>query len=171
MIVLGIIATLTIVSKISTINTKSVSNVYGEVPIENINCEAMEPGFFHIHSHLSIFINGKNYTVPALIGITENCLYWLNTHDDSGVIHIGSPETRNFTLGNLFDIRNKKFNNDQIFDNKVNGTNTLNVYVNGTKVPAESKFRDIVIHAHDVIAIVYGKPPAAIPSKYDFGLL
>jgi|SRR3954469_11758391 hypothetical protein len=170
-VIVVMITTITITTGFIIANTKSISNVYGEVPIDNIKCEAMEPGFFHIHSHLSIFINGKNYTLPPLIGITENCLYWLHTHDDSGVIHIESPETRNFTLGNLFDIWNKKFNNNQIFDNIANEGNKLNVYVNGTKVPSESNFRDIVFHSHDVIAIIYGKPPVAIPSKYDFGLL
>ena len=131
----------------------------------------MEPGYYHIHSHLSIFISGKNYTIPPLIGITENCFYWLHTHDDTGIIHIESPIKRNSTVGNLFDIWNKKFDNSQIFDNIKNGNNELNVYVNGTKIPSGTNFRDIVFNSHDVITIVYGKPPNLIPTKYYFGSL
>lgn len=93
-------------------------------------------GGFHIHTHLDIFINGNHYTVPSQIGIKpdDRCLYWLHTHDDNGVIHIEAPEKRDFTLGKFFDIWDKKFSNAQIFDNEVNGNNTLSVYVNGHKV-------------------------------------
>ena len=137
-------------------------------PIDGIECGAMEQLDFHIHAHLDIFINGQHSTVPALIGITDKCFYWLHTHDESGVIHLESPVKRDFTLGHLFDIWNKKFNNTQIFDNVVSNNGELNVYVNGTKVPEGTIYRDIVLHAHDVISIVYGKPPNAIPSQYEF---
>ena len=71
----------------------------------------------------------------------------------------------------MFNIWNKKFDNHQLFDNVINGTNTIDVYVNGTKVPNETNYRNIVLKAHDVITIAYGSLPAAIPSKYDFGSL
>lgn len=40
--------------------------------------------------------------------------------------------------------------------------------VNGTIVPSGTNYRDIVLHAHDVIAIIYGTPPKSIPIKADF---
>jgi hypothetical protein len=65
----------------------------------------MEQAAFHIHTHLDILINGKSYTIPPQIGIIPGkCFYWLHTHDESGVVHIESPVTRNFTLGQFFDI-------------------------------------------------------------------
>ena len=95
--------------------------------------------------------------------------YWLHTHDDSGIIHIESPATRNFTLGQFFDIWNKKFANTQILDNMVNSKNTLSVYVNGSKVNPTVNYRDIKLSGHDEIAIVYGTPPPnTIRSKYGF---
>ncbi len=36
------------------------------------------------------------------------------------------------------------------------------------KVPKGTIYRDIPLHAHDVISLVYGKPPKVIPSKADF---
>ena len=140
------------------------------VGIENIKCETVERTAFHIHTHLDIFINGKLYTVPAQIGIVpDKCLYWMHTHDETGVIHIESPEIRNFTLGQFFDIWNEKFNNTQIFDNIVSNSknNTLSVYVNGNKASSVD-YRDIKLTSHDEIAIVYGKPPDTIPSIYHF---
>ena len=140
------------------------------VGIENIKCETVERTAFHIHAHLDIFINGKLYTVPAQIGIVpDKCLYWMHTHDETGVIHIESPENRNFTLGQFFDIWNEKFNNTQIFDNIVSNNKnvTLSVYVNGNKVSSVD-YRNIKLNSHDEIAIVYGKAPDTIPSSYHF---
>jgi hypothetical protein len=62
----------------------------------------------------------------------------------------------------------KKFSNIQIFEKTVNGTrNNLNVYVNGNKVPNRVDYRDIQLHLHDEIAIVYGTLPSSIPSYYN----
>jgi hypothetical protein len=121
--------------------------------------------------HIDIFINGQRYTIPSQVGIIpERCLYWLHTHDDSGIIHIESPVAKDYTLGQFFDIWNKKFNNSQIFDNVVNGknNNTLSVYVNGQKVSNGANYRDIKLNEHDQIAIVYGRAPTSIPTKYEF---
>jgi hypothetical protein len=125
----------------------------------------------HIHAHLDIFISGKEFAIPSDIGIIPNkCIYWLHTHDDTGVIHIESPEDRNFTLGEFFYIWGQNFTNSQIFDNTVgeSSNNTLNVYVNGKNVKAGNNYRQIPINAHDEIAIIYGKPPDSIPSSYKF---
>lgn len=151
----------------TTIATK-VNSSLSSPTIDGIKCESMESLVFHIHTHIDIFINGAHNTIPALIGIKDNCFYWMHTHDESGVIHIESPVKRNYTLGQFFDIWDKKFNNTQIFDNLVSGNNTLKVYVNGSKVVDGTNYRDLVLHAHDEIAIIYGKPPSTIPTKYDF---
>lgn len=94
----------------------------------------------------------------------------MHTHDDTGVIHIESPEDRNFTIGEFFDIWGQTFDNSQIFDNIAgeNINNALNVYINGKKVNAGTDFRQIPINAHDKITIVYGMPPDPIPSRYAF---
>jgi hypothetical protein len=73
---------------------------------------------FHIHAHLTIFVNGTPRQIPAGIGIpggqaqntpygpfvpSGNCYYWLHTHAADGIIHIESPVPRSFTLGEFFD--------------------------------------------------------------------
>ncbi len=62
----------------------------------------------HIHAHLDIVYDGKNVTVPANIGMVQTsgillCIYWLHTHDDSGLIHIEAPGG-NFTLADFFAV-------------------------------------------------------------------
>ena len=136
--------------------------------IDGIECNPMEQAVFHIHAHLDIIINGVYFLVPSQIGIPSNCFYWLHTHDESGIIHIEAPMHRDFTLGQFFDIWGKKLSNDQIFNYVANANNPLNVYINGTKVSDGTNYRDIKLHAHDEIAIVYGTPPSTIPSSYKF---
>jgi hypothetical protein len=139
--------------------------------IDGIQCNTMEHFTLHIHTHLDIFINGKPFTVPSQIGIKPQarCLYWLHTHDNSGVIHIESPQKKEFTLGQFFDIWNEKFSNSQILNYTVSGNSNsvLSVYVNGHKV-TDMNYRDVKLNAHDEISIVYSNPPSTIPSKYNF---
>ena len=153
-------------------SSSSLSSSSTNAPVINdISCDTMEHFNKHVHAHLDIFINGKAYTIPSNIGIIPNqCIYWLHTHDDTGVIHIESPKERTFTLGELFDIWGEKLSNSRIFDNTIGeGSNsTLNAYVNGMQVEAGTDIRHIPINAHDEIAIIYGKPPDSIPSSYKF---
>jgi hypothetical protein len=141
--------------------------------INEISCDSMEHFNMHIHAHLDIFINGNHYTVPSEIGIIpKQCIYWLHTHDDTGIIHIESPKERDFTLGEFFDIWGQKFDNNQIFDNKVgkdgSNNNALNVYINGNRVGNSTDYRGIKLNEHDEIVIAYGVPPKVIPKSYQF---
>jgi hypothetical protein len=142
--------------------------------ISGISCDSMEHFNIHIHAHLDIFINGNPYPIPAEIGIIPNqCIYWMHTHDDTGIIHIESPKDRSFTLGEFFDIWGQKFDNNQIFDNIVgeggsSNNNALSVYINGNRVSNSIDYREIKINTHDEIAIIYGTPPDPIPSSYEF---
>jgi hypothetical protein len=142
-------------------------------PVDGIRCDSMEFTKFHIHAHLDIFVDGKPFTVPSQIGIDPQgrCLYWLHTHDDSGVIHIESPIEREFSIGNFIDIWDQTFNNTKLFDNKsVNDTNSaLRMYINGVEVPTGTDFRNISISAHDEIALIIGPiQDDKIPSRYQF---
>jgi len=169
-IVIGLIAAAAIGIGLAVASSKflSSSNASAQT-VDGIQCNAVEQLLFHNHAHLEIFISGQPYTVPSQIGIIPGkCIYWLHTHDDSGVIHIESPVTRNFTLGQFFDIWKKRFSNVQIFDNIANATNVMAVYVNGNKINGEADYRNINLQEHDQIAIVFGKPPSKIPSTYGF---
>jgi len=87
-------------------------------PVDGIHCDTSEQVLFHIHAHLTVFVNGSPRQIPAGIGIpgaqAQNtpqgtfigggkCFYWLHTHAADGIIHIESPIHRTFTLGNVFD--------------------------------------------------------------------
>jgi hypothetical protein len=87
--------------------------------VDGIQCNAGEQTVVHVHTHLTIFVNGKARVIPYGIGIpgfqavstpegafvqTGSCFYWLHAHANDGIIHIESPSTTDtFTLGQFFD--------------------------------------------------------------------
>jgi hypothetical protein len=87
---------------------------------DGIQCQTDEQTVTHVHTHLTIFVNGKAMVIPYGIGIpgaetqptpdgpfvvTGNCFYWLHTHANDGVIHIESPSlSDHFTLAQFFAI-------------------------------------------------------------------
>jgi hypothetical protein len=137
--------------------------------IDGIKCDKTEHFNFHYHAHLSIFINGSSYVVPGGIGIKPpNCIYWLHTHDDSGLIHIESPQNNTFNLGQFFDIWGQKFNGTKLSGFKVDNSSnrSLTVYLNGTAVN-ESSFSKIPVLNHEDIVVAYGLPRPEI-RPYEF---
>ncbi|HYA85263.1 MAG TPA: hypothetical protein VEH06_17725, partial [Candidatus Bathyarchaeia archaeon] len=165
---IAVIAACALIAIIGSIATYYARDHAAALTIDGIGCNPMEQAVFHIHAHLDVIINGAYFLVPSQIGIPSNCFYWLHTHDESGIVHIEAPTHRDFTLGQFFDIWNKKLSNDQIFNYVASANNPLNVYINGTKVPDETNYRDIKLNAHDEIAIVYGTQPSTIPTSYTF---
>lgn len=156
---------------LATAQQKSPSAAPTSLAVDGIRCSANEQFLFHIHTHLDIFVNGQLMYVPPQIGIIpDKCIYWLHTHDETGIIHIESPVKGDFALGQFFDLWKTKLNNSQGFDNIFNGKDVPTVYINGSKVPSGINYRDIKLHAHDEIALVYGRPPQpdSIPSTYNF---
>jgi hypothetical protein len=87
--------------------------------VDGIQCQTNEQLVLHVHTHLTIFVNGKAQVIPYGIGIpgfqavstaqgpfvqTGSCFYWLHVHANDGIIHIESPSTsESFTLGQFFN--------------------------------------------------------------------
>lgn len=166
-IIIGILVV--VIGLIITISATQFNSVIpiSSPPIDGIQCGEMEQLGYHIHAHLDIFVNGSKYTVPALIGITNNCYYWLHTHDESGVIHIESPVTKNFTFDQFLKIWESQNNSSEMINILNNNTKDFFLYVNGQQL-SNTTFNNIIFHPHDEIAIIIDKPPAIIPSKYEF---
>ncbi len=137
--------------------------------INGVECHSIESTTYHVHSHLDVFVDGKNQTVPAQIGIltSPNCLYWLHTHDATGTIHVEAPQQKQFTLGQFMDIWQKTAPSSKSFFNSVSGK-PIKAYVNGTEVPGN--YRSIELQSREQIVLAYGTPPAVIP-PHDFGAL
>lgn len=126
----------------------------------------------HIHIHLDVWVGGQKVTVPQLVGINEGAgtISPLHTHDTSGVVHIESPVVKDYRLGQFLTEWGVPISATQFGTEKTDATHTLKVYVNGKETTGDPS--QLVFHAHDEIAIVYGtaaqNASVQIPSSYSW---
>jgi hypothetical protein len=133
-------------------------------PVDGIEGSSREMLKVHVHAHLSLFSKGQQIAIPYAIGIirpfqvtngfagTGAGIYWLHTHDATGIIHVESPDARTYTLGNFFDIWGQPLD-----DHSVAGfTGAVRAFVDGK--PYTGDLRKIVLAAHAQITVEVGAP-------------
>ena len=77
--------------------------------VDGIQCQTNEQTVTHVHTHLTIFVNGKARVIPYGVGIpgfqavstaqgpfvqTGSCFYWLHAHANDGIIHVSRRAPR-----------------------------------------------------------------------------
>jgi len=85
--------------------------------VDGVQCNSSEQLAYHIHTHVTIYVNGTLRPVPAGIGLVETgtkCDYWLHTHVQDGVIHVEAPSSASFTLGQFFAVWNQPLNSSLV---------------------------------------------------------
>ena len=145
-------------------------------PTDGISCQTSEQSLFHVHAHLTIFVNGAARQIPAAIGIpgaqatstpqgpfidSGTCFYWLHTHAPDGIIHIESPVQRTYTLGNFFDEWGQPLGTDRVGP----ATGHVTVLYNGQVYQGDP--RDVPLTAHAQIQLEVGTPLVA-PEQVTF---
>ena len=135
-------------------------------PVDNIYCDQQEQLAFHIHAHLTMYINGQALPLPSQIGIAkdQSCLYWLHTHDTSGVIHMEAPTNHSFVLGNFLDEWSTEFA-ALGYPPQLDQTG-WQAYVNGK--PYNGDFHKIPLQAHTLITLMYNSPNAVPDTTYNW---
>ncbi|HYL27206.1 MAG TPA: hypothetical protein VEW74_05175 [Candidatus Nitrosotalea sp.] len=138
--------------------------------VDGIACGSQEYATLHVHTHLAIFFNGKQMQVPEFIGFAPNlaggCLYWIHTHDASGIIHIEAPDISPpqggpYTLGMLFDIWGQPLTRTGV----AGLSGPVTAYVNGETYTGD--LHSIPISAHQQIVLEVGAP-LVTPPNYAF---
>ena len=125
--------------------------------IDGVSCDSLEHSDFHIHAHVTMYIDGKIAPVPAQIGIApdNSCLYWLHTHTSDGVVHIEAPNGLSITLKNFLDIWGDRF--PQLsYPSQLSDPTAWQAYVNGK--PFTGDFRTIPLQAHTLVTLAYNSP-------------
>ena len=148
--------------------------------VDGISCQSGEQVAFHIHTRLTVFVDGKQRTVPYGVGIANprlqpglgtpfvasgSCFSWLHTHAADGIIHIESPVQRTYTLGNFFDIWGQPLTASQVGPEKGKVTALYNGQV-WTGNP-----RDIPLGSHTQIQLEVGDPLVAPINITNWGQL
>lgn len=135
-------------------------------PVDNVYCDQQEQTAFHIHAHLTMYINGQALPLPAQVGIAkdQSCLYWLHTHDTTGVIHIEAPANHSFTFGNFLDEWSNQFSTLG-YAPQLDQTG-WQVYVNGKLYNGD--FHKIPLAAHALITMAYNSPHVTPDTTYNW---
>ncbi|TAM61897.1 hypothetical protein EPN52_01870 [bacterium] len=135
--------------------------------VAGIECNLQEMLAKHQHVHLSLFFNGVQAALPKYIGIiakpnNQGCIYWLHTHDATGLIHIESPQPGGaYTLGQFFAIWGQELASDDVAGH----VGTVHTYVNGMAYNGD--LRAIPLAAHSEITLEVGAP-VVTPPLYAF---
>lgn len=142
-------------------------------PVDGLTCLTEEGTTLHVHSHLALFDRGKQIQIARLIGFAPNptaagggCLYWIHTHDGSGIIHVEAPDLNPpgggpYTLGMFFDVWGQPLASDNV----AGFTGPVTAYVNGQKYDGD--LRAIPLKSHQEITLEVGTPLVP-PPLYTF---
>jgi hypothetical protein len=138
-------------------------------PVGTFECFPTMPDTYHVHTHLSIFLDGVALAIPSHVGIvkqtpTTECFYPIHTHDRSGKIHIEAATPAMFTLGQFFTIWGEPLGPDNVAG--LTGKPIV-VYVtdqNGVVTLADGDWSDIELLSHREITIQVGTPVEEIPN-------
>ncbi len=136
----------------------------------NVRCDTNEQLAYHIHAHLSI-LNGDQgeVSVPANIGIRDACLYWLHTHDDTGVIHIEAPSdqaSRAFTLGDFFQVWGQPLDSTHVATLTLKSDQKLVVFVDGKSYDKDP--RTVPLKKYTQVVLEITPPTVEPPPSYKF---
>lgn len=155
----------------NALNNKSVlasDNPSYPVIDNEIACQTNEQLAYHIHAHLSIYMDGQPFSLPATIGIAsdQSCIYWLHTHKTDGIIHIESPNANTYSLGTFFKLWQDHFS--QLgYPSQLSTTDGWKVYVDGK--PYTGDFHKIKLTAHELVTLAYNSPNITPDTTYSWG--
>jgi hypothetical protein len=158
--------------------------------VGGIQCDQLEHSTVHYHSALQIVYQGQVRNLPGDAGIQKDpstgsakCYYWLHIHaQDPNVIHIESPGSRVYTLGQFFDVLNawSKSNGKpaQLLDATHVSTFTLTgdekiaVYIDLGDGKGATLYtgdpRQIPLKSHEVITVEITPPDVNPPPRFTF---
>jgi hypothetical protein len=136
-------------------------------PVQDIPCVLNVPNNYHVHTHVSIFLDGVALAVPSNIGIhpqmPSRCFYLMHTHDKSGKIHLEADAPRSFTLGQLFEIWGQPLETGDVAG--LTGQ-PIKVYSteNATVTEVTTDWKAIELTTKKLITIQVGTPITEIPN-------
>ena len=159
--------------------------------VAGIPCDHLEHTQVHYHAGLQIMYNGQLTNLPGGAGIQTDaagnvtCYYWLHVHQQyPNVIHIESPATDTFTLGQFFAVWNQWSIANGQGSRKLDSTHVASFTVQpGQKVVTYIDHNDgkgpqpytgdpsaIVLQNHEVITIQITPPEVTTPPTINWGV-
>jgi hypothetical protein len=153
--------------------------------VDGIECQTSEGAVIHNHTALDLYVDGKQVTVPAGVGIVAPppnvalasngltaCLYALHVHDgEPNLIHIESPVNKAYTVGELFDIWGQELTDTSFMGHPIDAQHklTIEVYDESGKLVQTytGKPRDLAFNNRQTYVYKYNSPDVK-PALYDW---
>ena len=154
-VIIAVVATVLAVIRGSAVKTYAT--------VDGVKCQSSERLDYHVHAHLSIFIEGEQVTVASRIGILDDCVFWLHTHGEDGLIHVEAPERLEYTLGQFFAVWGQPLSAEQLLDRTAGASHEITATVNGN--PYAGDPANIVLEDGEEIVLQYGPPFATRVSQ------
>jgi len=137
--------------------SNNINNNSRTIPtnISEITCDKVEHLVYHNHTKLVVNIQNETLSIPAGIGIVPNdCIFWLHTHDDSGIIHVESPVKTEFSLDQFLKVWDI-FDNSSFIENISKNNIVANASIiseNGTQ-NTQDNYKDIILENNAIVTI------------------
>jgi hypothetical protein len=156
LVIVLLIATLIIIARVTSRS------------IDGIGCDFAGSATYHVHAHLTFVVSGRTDYPPANVGFRylHLCVYWVHTHDASGIIHIEAPKRIAPTLKAFFDIWGQPLSRAVAWKYHVSRGHAMLVYVGKNLFTGEPG--RIKLYNHTAVTIEIG-PPFIPPPPPDFG--
>jgi hypothetical protein len=140
----------------------------GAGPGAPVGCDAAAQVAIHYHAHLDLFRNGRRIPVPAGVGTTAKCVYWLHTNQASGIVHVAAPASagsRLFTLGDFLTVWGQPPPSAQAGILQIGSGQQLKVWQDGR--PFTGGPAPLVLRPHTQVVVELG-PPFVAPPGFDW---
>ena len=133
------------------------NNNFTTIPtnVSGITCDKVEHLVYHNHTKLIIKFQNETHNIPAGVGIIPNdCIFWLHTHDDSGIIHIESPIKTAFSLDQFLKVWDI-FDNSSLIENISKNDIAANVSVisENNSQSKSNNYKNIILENNAIITI------------------
>lgn len=129
---------------------------------------------YHVHAHLSVYVNGQQVPVPGNVGITATLTggieATMHTHDTSGIIHMEAGNPYPFKVSDFLDVWGVKFTDTQLGAYTDRGQDRVWMYVNGKPISDPVTY---VLRPHDNVVLAYGRAgsfPTNVPFNWPPGV-
>jgi hypothetical protein len=177
----GILVVIAIILAIMAATKTHTPTTTGPPPAAGIPCDQLEHTQTHYHAALQIIYEGHQVAIPNDIGRLSTCFYWLHVHAESpGVIHIESPKSRVFTLGEFFKVwaASKKtpepLDATHVSSFTLTGDQKLVIYIDhqndkkGPQLYTGDPAAIVLTNDHEVITLEITPPEVSPPPTFTF---
>ena len=139
---------------------------------DGIACNTGEGSVEHIHTHLTVYVDGRLRPIPVGVGVVApavqgagttgafaqatKCYYWLHVHAADGIIHVEAPTKDTYTLGQFFAVWGQPLTGSTV----AGATGKQTIYVDGKVVTGDPS--DIALGSREDIQIDVG---TAVPFR------